>query len=164
VRAGPAAEETMHCRDRLDTYLRDHDVAYAFQKHDSAFTAQEVAAAEHVPGYMFAKAVMVEADGDLAMAVVPAPSRVDLDKVARALGAREAHLAPENSFGFRFPDCEVGAMPAFGNLYGVPVVVDRELKNNPTIVTQAGSHTETVTVAYADFERLVKPKQADIAL
>jgi Ala-tRNA(Pro) deacylase len=154
----------MHCRDRLDTYLRDHDVAYAFQKHEGAFTAQEVAAAEHVPGYMFAKAVIVEADGDLAMAIVPAPSRIDLDKVARALGASEAHLASENRFGSQFPDCEVGAMPAFGNLYGVPVIVDRGLTHNPTIVTQAGSHTETVTVAYADFERLVKPKQADISL
>ena len=154
----------MPCRDRLDTYLREHDVAHAFQTHQGAFTAQEVAAAEHVPGRLFAKAVMVDADGHLAMAVVPAPAKVDLEKVARALGVQEARLAPEAQFRSRFPDCEVGAMPAFGNLYGIPVVIDRGLRSNPTIVTQAGSHTETITVAFADFERLVRPKEADISV
>lgn len=152
----------MSCRERLDTYLRDHSVDHEFHRHEQAFTAQEVAAAEHVPGRMFAKTVMISADGDLAMAVVPAPDFVDIDKVASALGSRAARIADENEFGAVFPDCDLGAMPAFGNLYGVPVLVDDRLTRNDRIVTQAGSHTETVAVAWSDFARLVRPKTADI--
>ncbi len=152
----------MSCHDRLDTYLRENRVDHEFHRHEQAFTAQEVAAVEHVPGRMFAKTVMVNADGQLAMAVVPAPEHVDVSKVASALGRTSARLAEEKEFGTIFPDCDLGAMPAFGNLYGVPVVVDDRLAQNDRIVTQAGSHTETVTIPYADFARLVRPTKADI--
>lgn len=153
----------MDCRERLESYLKDHAIAYEVQTHPSAFTAQEVAASEHVPGRMLAKVVMVEADGRPVMLVLPAPSRVDVDKAASALNASEVRLAREDDFATIFPDCERGAMPAFGNLYGVPVHVDRELVGNPRIVMQAGTHRDTVTVAYADFERLAQPVVGSLA-
>jgi len=153
----------MDCKDRLESYLKEQAVAYELQTHPNAFTAQEVAASEHVPGRMLAKVVMVQADGRLHMLVLPAPSRVDVDKAAAALKAREVRLANEDEFATIFPDCERGAMPAFGNLYGVPVHVDRGLTDNQRIVMQAGTHRDTVTVDYADFERLAQPDVASLA-
>lgn len=154
----------MLCKERLEKYLRDAGVKHEYQRHSAAFTAQEVAAAEHLPGRMLAKVVIVVADDALAMAVVPAPAKVDLEKVRRAMGAEEARVAREGEFAEAFPDCDVGAMPVFGNLYDVPVLVDRILTENRTIVSQAGSHTETVSIAYADFERLVSPKVTDLTV
>jgi Ala-tRNA(Pro) deacylase len=154
----------MLCKERLEQYLRDAGVKHEYQRHSAAFTAQEVAAAEHLPGRMLAKVVIVVADDALAMAVVPAPSKVDMDKVRAAMSAGEVRVAREGEFAETFPDCDVGAMPVFGNLYDVPVLVDRALAENRTIVSQAGSHTETVSIAYADFERLVKPTVTDLTV
>jgi len=154
----------MRCKERLDRFLREAGVTHEYQRHPAAFTAQEVAAAEHLPGRMLAKVVIVVADEALAMAVVPAPARVDMDKVRTALGADEARVAREGEFAEAFSDCDVGAMPVFGNLYDVPVLVDLDLARNETIVSQAGSHTETVSVSYADFEQLVKPKVVDLTV
>src|SRR3990172_7193008 len=109
----------MNCKERLEAYLRENKVPFQVVHHPLAYTAQEVAAAEHVPGKMLAKVVMVFADGKLVMLALPAPYRVDLSKAAAALGAREARLAHEEEFAAAFPDCEVGAMPPFGNLYDV---------------------------------------------
>ncbi|MEJ2215312.1 MAG: YbaK/EbsC family protein [Gemmatimonadota bacterium] len=154
----------MLCKERLEQFLRDAGVKHEYQRHSAAFTAQEVAAAEHVPGRMLAKVVIVIADDTLAMTVVPAPSKVDMEKVCAVMGAGEARVAREGEFAEAFPDCDVGAMPVFGNLYDVPVLADRALAENQTIISQAGSHTETVSVAYADFERLVNPKVADLTV
>jgi Ala-tRNA(Pro) deacylase len=154
----------MLCKERLEQFLRDAGVKHEYQRHSAAFTAQEVAAVEHVPGRMLAKVVIVVADDTLAMAVVPAPSRVDMEKVRTAMGAAEARVAGEGEFAETFPDCDVGSMPVFGNLYDVPVLVDHALAQNPTIVSQAGSHTETISLAYADFERLVKPTVTDLTV
>ncbi len=153
----------MRCKDRLEAYLRDHGVPYQTQHHARAFTAQEVAASEHIPGKMLAKVVMVLADGELRMLALPATGRVDLRRAAEALGAREVRLADERDFASTFPDCELGAMPPFGNLYGVPVYVDRTLAEDETIVVQAGTHTDTLSLRYADFARLVEPTVADFA-
>src|SRR5215217_5164100 len=154
----------MNCKRRLEEYLRENEIPYQTQHHPRAIIAQEVAATEHVPGRMFAKTVMVATDGgDMFMLTLPAPYHVDPQKAAEALGAREARLAGEETFSQTFPDCEVGAMPPFGNLYGVPVCVDRTLANDETIVFRAGTHTDTMSVAYADFERLVEPTVADFA-
>ncbi len=153
----------MNCKERLEAYLRENKVPFQVVHHPLAYTAQEVAAAEHVPGKMLAKVVMVFADGKLVMLALPAPYRVDVNKAAAALGAREVRLAHEEEFAAAFPDCEVGAMPPFGNLYDVPVYADKALAEDKEIVFQAGTHTDTVTMKYADFERLVKPKAADFA-
>jgi Ala-tRNA(Pro) deacylase len=154
----------MNCKRRLEDYLRENAIPYQTHHHARAITAQEVAATEHVPGRMFAKTVIVTTDGgELRMLALPAPYHVNPQKAAAALGASEAHLAEEERFARTFPDCEVGAMPPFGNLYGVPVCVDEALAEDETIVFRAGTHTDTMSVAYADFERLVEPLVAGFA-
>lgn len=154
----------MDGRDRLESHFRENGVVFEVQEHATAFTAQKVAASEHVPGRMFAKVVMVRADGDLVMLVLPAPSVVDIAKVSEVLGGRQVRIAREAEFASAFPDCEAGAMPPFGNLYDVPAYVDRQLGRNERIVFQAGTHTVTMSVSYADFERLASPTVADLAV
>jgi Ala-tRNA(Pro) deacylase len=154
----------MECRDRLENYLRDNRVPFEEQHHPRAVRAQEVAASEHIPGRMLAKTVMVLADGQMVMLALPAPYQVDLEKAAAALGVEEARLAEEEEFADTFLDCEVGAMPPFGNLYGVPVYVEKTLAQDETIVFRSGTHTETMSVSYSDFERLVEPTVAHFAL
>jgi Ala-tRNA(Pro) deacylase len=151
------------CRDRLEDYLRENRVPFEAQHHPRAVTAQEVAASEHVPGKMLAKTVMVLADEEMVMLALPAPYQVDLEKAATALGVKEVRLAEEEEFEDTFPDCEVGAMPPFGNLYSVPVYVDETLAEDETIVFRSGTHTDTMSVNYADFERLVGPTIAEFA-
>jgi Ala-tRNA(Pro) deacylase len=153
----------MQCKDRLEAYLRENQVPFQMQHHARVFTAQEVAASEHIPGKMLAKVVMALADGRLLMVVLPAPDRVDLAKLGMLLNARDVRLAQESEFAAAFPDCEVGAMPPFGNLYNLPVYVDTTLAEDETIVFQAGTHTDTMSMRYADFERLVRPTVADLA-
>ena len=148
----------MTCRERLERYFGERGVKYQIVTHPEVYTAQEVAAVEHVSGYDVAKVVMASVDGKLVMVVLPAPHRVDLEKLKRSLGAREARLAREEEFGTVFADCEVGAMPPFGSLYGVPVYVDRALTDDPRIVFRAGTHRETMTVAFADLQRLEQPQ------
>jgi Ala-tRNA(Pro) deacylase len=154
----------VECRDRLENYLRENRVPFGEQHHPRAVTAQEVAASEHVPGRMLAKTVMVLSDGETAMLALPAPYQVDFEKAAAALGVKEARLAEEEEFADTFPDCEVGAMPPFGNLYGVPVYVEKTLAEDETIVFRSGTHTKTMSVNYSDFERLVEPTVAEFAL
>ena len=154
----------MDCRERLEDYFREHEVAFDVQEHRPAFTAQRVAATEHVPGRTFAKVVMVEEDGELAMFVLPATSVVDTRKASDVMGGKPVRLATEREFAPRFPDCEAGAMPPFGNLYDVPVYADRGLSESDRIVFQAGTHTLTMTVPYADFERLAHPTIADLSV
>jgi Ala-tRNA(Pro) deacylase len=148
----------------LQDYLRENRVPFEAQHHPRAVTAQEVAASEHIPGKMLAKTVMVLADGELVMLALPAPYQVDLEKAAAVLGVKEARLAREEEFEDTFPDCEVGAMPPFGNLYGVPVFVEETLAEDETIAFRSGTHTDTMSVSYADFERLVEPTIAEFAL
>jgi Ala-tRNA(Pro) deacylase len=153
----------VECRDRLENYLRENQVPFEEQHHPRAVSAQEVAASEHVPGRMLAKTVMVLADREMVMLALPAPYQVDLEKAAAALGIDEARLAEEEEFSNSFLDCEVGAMPPFGNLYGVPVYVEKTLAEDETIVFRSGTHTETMSVSYSDFERLVEPTVAQFA-
>jgi Ala-tRNA(Pro) deacylase len=153
----------MDCKDTLESYLREDQVPFETHHHPTAFTAQEVAASEHTPGKMVVKVVMVLADGELAMLAMPAPYQADLERVAEVLGASEVRLAHEEEFAPAFPDCEVGAMPPFGNLYGLPVYVDEALAEDETIVIQAGTHSDTIRLKYADFERLVRPTVARFA-
>ena len=155
----------MACKERLEAYLREKGVPYQNQHHARAISAQEVAATEHVPGRMFAKTVMVLPDNEenMVMLVLPAPYHVNPLKASAALGVSEVQLADEERFADAFPDCEVGAMPPFGNLYEVPVYVHRALGEDETIVFRSGTHTDTMSVSYADFEKLVRPTVADIA-
>lgn len=148
---------------KLIAFLDDHDVRYVTLSHSRAFTAQQIAAAAHIPGRMLAKTVMVHVDGEMAMVVMPASAQLDFDAMASAIDAREVTLATERAFKDLFPDCEVGAMPPFGNLYGMDVYVDDRLAEDEEIAFNAGTHTELIQLAYADFERLVRPTLVHLA-
>jgi Ala-tRNA(Pro) deacylase len=147
----------MKCRERLERYLRENGVGFEVLTHSQAYTTQGVAAALHLPGRQVAKVVIVKADGKMVMLVLPAPDRLDFSKVRNLLGAKKAALAKEEEFGDIFPDCALGAMPPFGNLYDLPVYVDQALAGEGDIVFRIGTHRETMRVAYADFARLAQP-------
>ncbi len=144
--------------EKLTAFLDEHKVKYVTIRHSPAFTAQEIAASAHVPGRELAKTVMVSMDGRLAMAVLPASYQVELDLLRETSGAGRVELAREDDFVRLFPDCEVGAMPPFGNLYGVETFVADKLADDEKIAFNAGNHTELIRMAYADFARLVEPK------
>lgn len=148
---------------RLKSYLDEHHVQYRTLKHMPAYTAQETAQMAHIPGKEVAKCVMVKVDGKLAMVVEPANIKLDLAWLQHWLGAKQVELASEYEFKDCFPDCEVGAMPPFGNLYGLDVIVENTLADDKTIAFNAGSHTELVEMEYKDFARLVHPKMMRIA-
>jgi len=143
---------------KLREFLDNNKVKYVAVTHSPAYTAQEVAASAHIPGKELAKTVVVKVDGQLAMAVLPASCHVDFHQLAEAVGAKSVELASESEFRNRFGECEVGAMPPFGNLYNMDVVVAEELREDEEIAFNAGSHTELIQMARADFERLVRPK------
>ena len=142
---------------RLKEFLDEEHVKYVSIGHSPAFTAQETAAAAHVPGKQFAKSVIIKIDGDLAMVVLPASERIQLAILRETLGTRDVELADENDFKEVFPDCETGAMPPFGNLYGMNVFVSQVLREDEEIAFNAGSHSELIRLNYADYERLVHP-------
>ncbi|QEA38725.1 YbaK/EbsC family protein [Pistricoccus aurantiacus] len=148
--------------ERVTRYLDEHSVKYILLQHSQAYTAQEIAEAVHVSGRHFAKSVMVDIDGRLALVVLPATDRIDLQQLARSVGARSVELAKEEDFKNRFPDCEVGAMPPFGNLFDMEVFVSPHLTQAETIAFNAGSHTEVMQLPYSAYERLVKP--AEVAM
>jgi Ala-tRNA(Pro) deacylase len=147
----------------MEQYLRENGVGFEVMTHSQAFTMQEVAAALHVPGDQVAKVVIVCAGDEMAMLVLPAPYRLNIDKACTLLGVEDARLAKEKEFAALFPDCATGAMPPFGNLYDVPVYVDQALAAQPDIVFRIGTHRETMKVAYADFERLAQPTVGEFA-
>jgi len=143
---------------RLKEFLDSNNIKYVSISHSPAYTAQAIAASAHVSGKELAKTVMVKVDGKMAMAVLPASYQVDFDKMREATGAGSVELATESEFKDSFAECEVGAMPPFGNLYDMEVFVAAKLAEDEEIAFNAGSHTELIKLAYKDFERLVKPK------
>ena len=143
---------------KLKEFLDLHNVKYVTISHSRAFTAQETAASAHVPVKELAKTVMVKMNGKMAMAVLPASCKVDFDLLKKATEAATIEIANEKEFKDLFPDCEIGAMPPFGNLYGMAVFVAKTLTEDREIAFNAGSHRELVKLAYRDFEKLVKPK------
>jgi Ala-tRNA(Pro) deacylase len=148
---------------KLKEFLDGHGVKYVVIQHSPAFTAQEIAASAHVPGKELAKTVMVRLDEKMAMAVLPASSRVDFERLREAAGAQRVELASEAQFQDMFAGCEVGAMPPFGNLYDMEVYVSESLCEDEEIAFNAGSHTELIRLPYKDFAELVKPRVAKIA-
>lgn len=147
----------MKCKERLAEYLNEHGVPFKAMSHPTAYTAQEVAAAQGVSGKQLAKVVIVKANDQPVMLVLQASAMVDLRKAAQMLGAKSLVLAREGDFADLFPDCEVGSMPPFGNLYNVPVYVDEGLAAQDEIVFAVGTHTDTFRIRYADFARLASP-------
>ncbi len=143
---------------KVKEFLDANAVKYVVISHSKAYTAQGIAAVSHISGKELAKTVVVKLDGALAMAVLPASYQVDLQALRRATGVQTAELASEREFKQHFSDCETGAMPPFGNLYGIPVYVDETLTEDREIAFNAGSHHELIRMAYSDFERLVGPE------
>jgi Ala-tRNA(Pro) deacylase len=142
----------------LKKYLDSNGIKYVTISHSRAFTAQEIAATAHVPGRELAKTVIIKLDGKMAMVVLPASCKVDFDLLKEAAGVGDAELADEKEFQDRFPGCEVGAMPPFGNLYDMDVYAAEVLSDDDEIAFNACSHTELIKMSYADFEAHVSPK------
>ncbi len=150
--------------ERLKALFEKEHLSYRLIPHSEVFTAPELAASIHVTGRQVAKVVMVRADGRYVMAVLPSHRQLDLDRFGEVIGAHHVSLAKEWEMEELCPDCEVGAMPPFGNLYGLPVYLDESLVKEPEIFFQAGSHHEVIEMRYQDFERLVHPKVDHFAL
>ena len=149
---------------KLREFLEASKVSYSVHSHPTAYTAQEIAALSHVKGRALAKVVMVKAGADLVMLVLPADHRVDLSRAKAILGVKDLRLAQEAEFSGVFPGCEVGAMPPFGNLFGLPVYADRSLEKDEAIVFNAGTHTQTAKMPFPDYVRLVKPRMEEFAV
>lgn len=143
---------------KLKAFLDGAHVRYLTIGHSSAYTAQEIAASTHVSGKEFAKTVMIKIDGELAMAVLPASSQIDFNSIKNFFHTKNVSLALEAEFKDCFPDCELGAMPPFGNLYGLPVFVADSMAEYKEISFNAGSHTEVMRLSYIDFKRIVRPR------
>ena len=144
-------------------YLSEEGVNYVAAEHVPAYTAQEVAANEHVSGDMMAKSVIVHDGSEYVMCVLPASYRLNLDKVSKTLDAIDLRLASEAEMGEIFDDCELGAEPPFGNLYRMDTFVDTHLAEDEEIVFQAGTHSRSVRMRYSDYQLLARPKVADLA-
>jgi Ala-tRNA(Pro) deacylase len=143
---------------KLKEFLNSHDIKYVTINHSPAYTAQEIAESAHIPGKELAKTVIIKIDGKLAMAVLPASYKINLEQFKNATGASNVELANEREFRQMFPECEVGAMPPFGNLYDMEVFAAQTLAEDEAITFNAGSHTELIKLSYKDFEHLVEPK------
>jgi len=143
---------------KLKEYLDRENVKYVSIRHSTAYTAQEIAASAHIRGQELAKTVVVKVDGKMALAVLPASVKVDLGLLREATSARRTELATESDFINAFPECELGAMPPFGNLYEMPVYVDERLALDAEIAFNAGTHSELIRMPYAEFVRLAAPR------
>lgn len=148
---------------RLKELFDEKKVQYEVLEHDPAFTAQEEAAATHVPGRNWAKTVVLMVDGKPVLAVLPATRQLDLDAVARAAGAKSVTLADEDDFRRLYPDCEPGAMPPFGHLYDQTTFVDESLREDEYIAFHAGDHHTAIKMPYSAYEELEEPVAALIS-
>jgi len=152
----------MPLSERLRSFLDSQRVEFTLTTHAKAFTAREVAVAEHLPPREVAKTIVIFGDGGYHMIVIPASKLVDLQEVHPALGLSQARLATEDELGKLFPDCELGAMPPLGPLYGLPVYLDGSLAGQDTIAFNAGTHREAIHMRTAEFRRLVSPQIATL--
>jgi Ala-tRNA(Pro) deacylase len=143
---------------KLKDFLDSNNVKYVTLSHSKAYTAHEIAASAHIPAKELAKIVMVKVDGKMVMTVLPSSHKVDLVQLKDSLKAKTVELATEDEFKDLFPGCSLGAMPPFGNLYGMDVLVAKRLTEDKEIAFNAGTHTELIKLDYNDFEKLVKPK------
>ncbi len=143
---------------RLKHYLDERYVKYVVLSHSTAYTAQEIAQSTHISGKEFVKTVMVKMDDKLTMVVLPAACRVDFGLLRRSTGIDRIELATEDDFARMFPDCEIGAMPPFGSLYSMEVVVAKSLQDHDEIAFNAGTHREIIKMRFSDFVDVVRPR------
>ncbi len=146
-------------------FLKDKKVKFETKKHKEVYTAQEIAAASHIPGDELAKVIVAKAKEGFLMAVLPASYRIDLKKLKSAVGSTaDIKIASEREFKDLFPDCEIGAMPPFGSLYKLPVIADKNLAQDERISFNAGTHKELVRMRFADFKNIESPRIGDFAI
>ena len=143
---------------RIEAFLRENEIPHRVLQHPEASSALERAESLHVSGKRVAKVVIVRTQGRYAMAVLASHLQVNLQRLARLLKVNQLSLASEAELKTLFPDCEVGAMPPFGNLYGLPVYVDVSLRLDPLFIFAAGTRHDALEIFYRDFEKLLKPK------
>lgn len=143
---------------KLKEFLNTHHVKYVTISHSPAFTSQQVAESAHVSGKEMAKTLIVKLDGKMVMMVLPSNVKLDFYEVQERLGVHKAELASEHEFKDKFAECELGAMPPFGNLFGMDVYLDDRLAKNTEIAFNAGTHSEIMKLAMSDFTKLVQPK------
>jgi len=141
----------------LFRYLNSNNAEFQVLEHDPAFSAHDVAAVAHVPESEMAKAVLIRIEDHYWMAVLRADQRINQQMIRRVFGAKNVQLAHEEDLGLLFPDCQIGAMPPFGNLYGLPVLVEECLAEDEEIVFNACTHTKAIRMKFKDFRRLAKP-------
>jgi len=153
----------MPLSERLRSFLDSHQAEYTLTTHPKAFTAREVAVAEHLRPREIAKTVVIFGDAAYHMVVVPASKLVDLYEARAALGLPQARLATESELGTLFPDCELGAMPPLGPLYGLTVYLDESLIGQQSIAFNAGTHSEVIHMRTTEFQRLVSPRIVSLA-
>ncbi len=154
----------MAISEKLKGLLEKEGVQFEHVTHPEVFTTQEVAAVEHERGGCVIKTVVVKGDGDFVLAGVPAALKVDSGALAKLMNAKEVTPAEESEFAHLFPDCEVGAMPPFGNLYDLPLWLDERLTKCEHVVFNAGTHTDTVKMSFSDYERLASPTVGSFAI
>src|SRR5258707_14190342 len=138
---------------KLKEFLDKEKIKYVSIVHSPAYTAQEVAASAHITGRELAKTVIVQLDGQMAMSILPANRKIVLQDLREVTGSDQVKFASEDEFRQQFPDCETGAMPPFGNLYGMEIYLAESLMGNEQIAFNAGSHTEVIKMGMRDFER-----------
>jgi Ala-tRNA(Pro) deacylase len=153
----------MEIPKRLIDCLDQNNVKYEILRHAEAVTAQRIAQAEHIKGRHQAKVVMLKSGDQHLMVVLPADHHIDLQKIEKAIG-KPLSLSKENDFKSLFPDSVIGAMPPFGNLYGLPTYVDKHLAEQDYIVFEAGTHTDAIKMSYSDYEKIVRPGVEDLAI
>jgi Ala-tRNA(Pro) deacylase len=142
---------------QLKEFLNKNEIKYTILNHSIAYTAQEVVESTHLSSKNLAKCVIVKIKNKLIMVVLPAHQKVDLHQIKEMTGSSEAELASESEFQNRFPGCELGAMPPFGNLFDMGVYISAEFDTHGDIAFNAGTHSQLIQLAYVDYARLVKP-------
>jgi Ala-tRNA(Pro) deacylase len=154
----------MNTLRRCTSFLKQHGIRYSHSIHAPAYTAREVAAADRMPVHSVAKTVIYASDNGNGMLVLPADSIVDFGEVRRLLGLTAIGLTPESELAALFPDCELGAMPPFGNLFDMPVLMDEKLAATEFMAFTAGTHRDVIHMSVADFHKLVNPLVASFAV
>ena len=149
---------------KLEPLLNERGIDYQKHTHVTTYTAQGMAHEEHVSGYMVAKPVVVKGAGDFAMCVLPAPAHLDLKRVAEVMGESKVRLATEAEMAELCEDCELGAEPPVGSLFGMKTFMDTRLKEDEFLVMQAGTHTESIELRREDWEKLCDPVAAAITV
>ena len=147
----------------ITEFLDQNEVKYQRRSHYPTYSAQQMAAQEHTPGMNVAKPVIIQADGKYYMCVLPACCKIDLELLRNRLGAFEVHLAKEQDLEMLFPDCELGAEPPFGNMFGMTTLMDKSLSHDNFILCQAGKHNQAIQLSLKDYQKLVRPRLLDFS-